>query len=67
VDCELKLVSRNIACLIEYGYEIETTKDNKKGYWLVNRDFDESELGLLVDSVLSSRYIPEKTCPSPLL
>ena len=54
VDCERKAVARNISKLSEMGYEIE--KDN--GYYLAGREFEDSELRLLIDSVLASRHIP---------
>lgn len=54
ISCERKAVARNISDLQELGYDIETGG----GYYLVERDFEDSELRLLIDSVLASRYIP---------
>lgn len=54
VECERKAVGRNIENLKDIGFDIEY--DN--GYYLVERPFEESELRLLVDAVLASRYIP---------
>lgn len=51
---ERKAVGRNISLLCEAGFEIETTK---KGSYLAERVFEDSELRLLVDGVLSSGYI----------
>lgn len=51
---ERKAISRNISLLKEAGYEIESTRD---GSYLVERTFEDSELRLLIDGVLSSRYI----------
>lgn len=56
VACERKAVARNISDLQELGYDIETGG----GYYLAERDFEDSELRLLIDSVLASRYIPAK-------
>ena len=56
VDCERKAISRNIGNLQDLGYEIEY--DN--GYYLAARAFEDSELRLLIDSVLASRHIPKK-------
>lgn len=58
MDCERKAVSRNINALMEFGYEIE----NNKGYYLAERDFEDSELRLLIDSLLSSKHIPTQQC-----
>lgn len=54
---ERKAIGRNISLLNEAGYEIETTK---KGSYLVERTFDDSELKLLIDGVLSSKHITPK-------
>lgn len=54
VECERKAIGRNIENLRDVGYEIEYNN----GYYLVAREFEESELRFLVDSILASRYIP---------
>lgn len=46
---ERKAIGRNISLLNEAGYEIETTK---KGSYLAERTFEDSELKLLIDGVL---------------
>ena len=51
---ERKAIGRNISLLNEAGFEIETTK---KGSYLAERTFEDSELRLLIDGVLSSNYI----------
>ncbi|MBE6783129.1 MAG: WYL domain-containing protein [Ruminococcaceae bacterium] len=71
-----KAVKRNLMNLIEFGYEIEYSEavrmvKNKKGeleesvilsdFYLV-RDFTDSELRLLVDSLLFSKHIPYSQC-----
>ena len=55
VECERKAVARNISDLTDLGYEI----GYEKGYYLAEREFDDSELRLLIDSVLNSKYIPK--------
>ncbi len=54
VECERKAIGRNIENLKDVGYDIEYNN----GYYLVERDFEESELRFLVDSILASRFIP---------
>lgn len=56
VIVERKAVSRNLAVLEELGFGICTTRS---GSFLQERLFDDSELRLLIDGVLSSRYINE--------
>ena len=57
ITIERKAIGRNISLLQEAGYDIETTK---KGSYLNSRKFEDSELRLLADSVLSSRHITAK-------
>lgn len=72
-----KAVKRNIMNLIDFGYNIEykevarAIKNYKTGeieenniltdYYLI-RDFDDSELRLLIDSLLFSKHIPYSQC-----
>ena len=55
---ERKSVARNINDLIDAGYEI--IYDN--GYYLDSRDFEYSELRLIIDSLLFSKNIPKNQC-----
>lgn len=55
---ERKSIARNISDLIEAGYDI--VYDN--GYYLDSRDFEYSELRLIIDSLLFSKNIPRKQC-----
>lgn len=55
--CDRKTISRNIGDLMEAGYEIE---HDRQGYYFDGRTFEDSELRLLIDSVMASRYIPKK-------
>ena len=54
---ERKAIGRNISLLNEAGYDIETTK---KGSFLATRTFEDSELKLLIDGVLSSKHATSK-------
>lgn len=55
ITLERKAISRNISLLREAGYEIVSSL---KGSYLDSRDFEDSELRMLIDGVLSSKYIP---------
>lgn len=77
MTADRKSVRRNVLELIEFGYNIEysetarTVKDAKTGeavetyilsdFYLV-RDFTDSELRLLIDSLLFSKHIPTGQC-----
>lgn len=60
MSAERKAVSRNISMLMEMGYDICPYQENRKGYYLREREFEETELRLLIDSVMTSKYIPVK-------
>ena len=51
---ERKAISRNISLLKESGIEIES---RRSGSYLDSRDFEDSELHMLIDGVLSSKHI----------
>ena len=55
IEIERKAIGRNISLLKEA--EIESSRD---GSYLVEREFEDSELHMLIDGVLSSRYITAK-------
>ena len=57
LSIERKAVGRNISLLVEAGFEIETTG---RGSCLAVRDFEDSELRLLIDGVLSSKHVNPK-------
>ncbi len=57
IEIERKAVGRNLSLLKEAGYDIASSKH---GSYLVAREFDDSELRLLIDGVLASRHITEK-------
>lgn len=59
ITCERKAISRNISCLLEAGYDIATYDENREGYFLRERIFEDAELRLLIDGILTSRHIPE--------
>ena len=56
LQIERKAVGRNITLLKEAGYDIQSSGS---GCWLSERDFEDSELKMLIDGVLSSKYISE--------
>jgi len=54
---ERKAVSRNLSLLKEAGYAVESVRG---GSYLDEREFEDTELRLLIDGVLSSQYITAK-------
>ena len=54
---ERKAIGRNLSLLKEAGYDIES---DRRGSYLAERSFDDEELRMLIDGVLSSKYIMAK-------
>ena len=54
---ERKAIGRNISLLKEAGYQIES---GRNGSYLDEREFEDSELHMLIDGVLNSKYITAK-------
>ena len=57
ITAERKSISRYLAILEEMGFGVRTTAH---GSYMQERTFSDAELRLLIDGVLSSRYINEK-------
>ena len=55
MDCDRRSVKSNIVSLQEMGYEIA----EENGYYLAEREFEEAELRMLIDSVLFSKTLTE--------
>ncbi len=53
MPCDRRSVKANVLSLCEMGYDI----DMDNGYRLISREFDDSELRILIDSVLFSKSI----------
>lgn len=53
---------KHIASLTTLGFSFSTFEDNGKGVYLIppEPEYDDSEIKVLIDSVLTSRYIPAR-------
>lgn len=60
IEAERKSVLRDINTLTEYGYDIILHSDNKQGYYLVSRDFEDWELKVLCDAVAGAKFLTER-------
>ena len=61
IACDRKTVYSDIAALQDYGVDIVSIPGKNGGYYIAApKDFQMSELKLLIDAVLSSRYLTEK-------
>lgn len=54
ITVERKAIGRNLSLLKEAGYDIES---DRKGSWLDSRLFEDAELRMLIDGVLSGRHV----------
>lgn len=57
IEIERKAISANLSLLKEAGYDI---RNDSKGSWLAERTFDDGELRVLADSVISNKSISKK-------
>ena len=57
ISTHRQTLAADIELLVEYGLDIETIKSNPNKYHVVSRDFDPTELKLLMDAVASSKFI----------
>ena len=60
IPAERKSLYDDIETLKVLGTDIRTIRNKTVGYYVANRDFEISELKLLVDAVISSKFIPTK-------
>lgn len=61
IRCDRKTIYSDICTLQDYGLDIISAPGRNGGYYLASpRSFQLSELKLLIDAVLSSRYLTEK-------
>ena len=60
IHAERKSIYDDISTLNEYGTEILFRRGKPSGYYVAQRDFAPAELKLLVDAVLSSKFLTQK-------
>lgn len=57
LQAERKSVLRDIAALQDYGYDILLHPDNKRGYYMTSREFEDWELKFLMDDALNAGFL----------
>lgn len=61
ISCDRRTLSKDIAILNEYGYEVMWRKVSKeKGYYVEDRSFSVPELKILIDAVQAASFITDK-------
>ena len=64
IEAERKSVLRDIATLQDYGYDILLHADNKRGYYLASREFEDWELKILMDAALGASFLTAENSES---
>ena len=59
IEPERKSVLRDIEALKDHGYDIELSEDNKLGFYLGEREFEDWELKMLIDAVQSAKFLTQ--------
>jgi predicted DNA-binding transcriptional regulator YafY len=57
---ERKAISRDIAVLNEAGYQIRPCPDNKRGYYRATRRFENWEIKVLIDAIVSAKFLTDR-------
>ncbi|MDD3227811.1 MAG: WYL domain-containing protein [Oscillospiraceae bacterium] len=58
ISAERKSICRDINILKDdAGYDIALSEDNKQGYYMVSRDFEDWELKILIDAVWGAKFL----------
>lgn len=57
MDSYRKTIKEDIDLLIDAGFDIEFIKSSQNQYHVISRDFDIAELKVLIDAVVSSKFI----------
>lgn len=60
VECNRKILYKDIEELNYYGYEVFKLKSQSNMYYIVDRSFDIAELKILIDAVQAAAFITEK-------
>lgn len=60
IDAERKSICRDINILKDdSGYDIALSEDNKQGYYMVSRNFEDWELKILIDAVWGAKFLTQ--------
>lgn len=60
LDCERKSIYNSIGSLIDYGMDINKSYKPHPGFYVGERDFELAEIKLLIDAVLSAKFMTSK-------
>lgn len=62
INAERKAVLRDIVALQDYGFDILLHDDNKLGYYLAHREFEDWELKILMDAAAGANFLTIENC-----
>ena len=58
-SADRRALYEDIEALNNAGWEIQRSETGKRGYFFASRDFDDAEIGLLLDSLYTCSFLPE--------
>ncbi len=62
MKCDRKTIYRDINTLIHFGFDVNKHCDERKGVYLGEREYELAEIRMLIDAVLTAKFItPKKT------
>lgn len=64
MEAERKAVLRDIVALQDYGYDVLLHEDNKRGYYLASREFEDWELKVIMDAVAGAGFLTSENSES---
>jgi predicted DNA-binding transcriptional regulator YafY len=57
LEAERRSICRDVGTLIDAGYDIQLCEDNRQGYYMASRKFEDWELKVMIDAVLGARFL----------
>lgn len=62
IQCNRKTIYKEVDALVKFGMDINNCRDKKKGVYLGARKYELAEIRMLMDAVLTAKFItPKKT------
>ncbi len=62
MKCDRKTIYRDIKTLVHFGFDVNKYRDERKGVYLGEREYELVEIRMLIDAILTAKFItPKKT------
>lgn len=60
IEMDRRTLYSNLDALEAFGYETSRYEENRKGYYLITREFEEPEVLMIANAIHASHFIPAK-------